>query len=284
MGVRLGKGHFAAAIVLLALALVASSAVFVGSAHAASKKAVYVVTKVTEKSEYGTHDFTFSYKSNGLVKSIYDYEDVQYGPYINTYKYAYTKNNKLNAIKNLNQTDDSDANWIAYTIERNKKGQVTKCSFNDFSSSFQTFKYNSKGQLIKLKDVGSSSAYTYKIAYDKNGRIASITPNGNSSAAKTYAYDKKGNIKKVTLGSGTVYITCKNTYNKKGRLTKQVATHHWSSGSTTAYTYTFKYKKMKVKASVVEMVKKQQQSVFFGEQAGAQFVNWAGRPLLAAAN
>jgi len=267
----------------MAVALVVGiAAVGPEKAYAAAKKeTVYVITKTTEKSaDYGNRVFTFSYKGNGLVKSIKnDSANSTLYDEVGTEQYTYSKKNKLKSVKTVNASGQV---CFKYALARNKKGYTVKGTYLSGIYSMENykddlFKYNKKGQLTKYKFKLFYGDDWSVATYDKKGRIATL-----GDGRFKFAYDKKGNFKSVTTtANGKKLATCKNTY-KGNRLTKKVTTFKYSNGEVEKYTCTYKYKKMKVPASVAAKVQAQQQTILFGEQSMSMnhFDLSIGRPFL----
>ena len=222
----------------------------------ASKKTVYVLTKLSTTSNDGSGEFTwgynYKYNADGLL--------VRYGS-IGAPSSTYIK---------IAYDGTAPKRRVAYGVTEkyacDKKGRITKCVYttgDDPSSqtkNVKTFAYDSKGRIEKAKytmeygsgDESHTSTQVSTYKHDGKGRVSScktesVYDGDTSSSTLKYTYDKKGNLTKISNGS----YDSVNKY-KDGRLDSRTA---WGS------TYKYKYAAMKVDASVAAKVKKQQWAI-----------------------
>ena len=291
LGALLALAAFAFVLGMIATqpdnAYAASETSLVTSAAKAASKTVTlpVITRVKIDTPYGTVTEALSYKTNGLVKSIKTDDDNTYydNHQVYTYKFTYTKKNKLKSMQYIQNDSGATTN---YSFTRDKKGRVVKCAsdnvWNDVDTFEHTYKYNKKSQLKTYtyhQLQGNSETNTKKYTYDKNGNVKTLGTNGSDN---TYSSDRRGSITKMMNSSGTTLISCKNTY-KSNKLVKRVAKRFYGDDAKT-YTYKISYKKMKVPATLARMVKAQQYAIVFDQRPASIFDGINDYPLLVAAN
>lgn len=262
------RGVFRLACMILAAAVVFSMSAQIGKTYAASKKSVYVLSKVyyDKKAKANLYE-SYSYNSKGLVKKL------AYGKSGQIYwKYKYDKKNRL-ALSGRFVND-----WMnnKYTYKNGKLVKFTGYYSEKFGGKKKlagnkaSFKYNSKKQIKSAKVSGKlpdletgatkKTSFTIKYTYDKKGHVKKkYHPYPGDITTHYYTYDKKGNlIKDVTKhkeGNLVDEVTYECTY-KNGRLVKRTET--WGDGEST--TQIFTYKKIKVPKKLVKTVKAQQWS------------------------
>lgn len=183
------------------------------------------------------------------------------------FKYKYNKNGLLTEEKCLKGDGEASTKYTYKGTKISKSFQAVRTSASDageYDGTGTKYTYDKKGHLIKAGDYAN---YTWKngriitdglcfFFYDKNGWITKI--GGGESIDNLYSeclfeYDKHGYKISESPEEGLVYPFV-NKY-KGGRLAR--ASHAEMNGDEYSPT-TYKYKKIKVPASRVKQVKRQQ--------------------------
>ena len=235
------------------------------SVHAASKKNVYICTKVsiTDCSE-DNYSIDASgnciYHKNGLLKSIKG--TALGGAVTSKVKFNYNKKSLIKSETNIAYLFGSKWQSGTEKYKYNKKGYLIKTiSYNEKGkkTGSTSIKYNAKGYAKKVKEYNAKGKVTGTRAYtvNKKGRITSKKTYNKSGALKEkkkYKYSKN---------------KCKiSTYNKNNRLISTTFVKYKGGRPVTEVTYDeikkhkksyiMKYKYKKIKTSKHKLVKRQQ--------------------------
>lgn len=228
------------AVFALAVGMLLPVAAPAVQAKAEKKKEVWVLDTEACKYKNTSGDYEDSYKNryqynkNGLLTVVKGNQS--------SMKYVY-KGTKIS--KRLNTAlSDSGSYVLDETYTYNKNGRLTK-SVRASDSNYVT-KYTWKDGLC-IKDALAYTGSENDYFYDKNGWIIKLDSNG----IWTTEYDKHGYI--VSESSESAAYLYKNKY-KDGRL----ASHTELNNGNESIVTTYKYKKIKVPASRVKQVKRQQ--------------------------
>ena len=219
----------------------------------AASKSVYVISKIVQAVKMpmmiSKSSHTITYNKNGLVTKVKMSKGY-------TYKYKYNKKNQLV------QSEYIDINHETTDLELDKKGRVkqkgsiifkynSKGKLKSTSNPDNSYTYNSKGQLIKVKLLHDKTTVTY--TYDARGMIASEKERFDSRDPIDYTYT--------------------NTYDKNGNLKKQIQyeQYNFEAKKLSAVT-TFTYKKISVPASLVPRIKAQQMYLYREYAADSPYI------------
>ena len=247
--------------IIMALLLVFGMfAVLPMKAEAASKKVtMYVVAEHPGRG--GTEYYT--YYSNGLLKKISNSPTD-----VGAATYTYDRNNRV-------KTENGGSGVIKYSY---KNGRISKSS--DINGTWK-YTYNRSGQLIKKVRKNQYGTSTDKFKYDSKGRLTTFT-NKQSNGKYTYIfnykkirYNSRGQIKSYTIErDGNIKLPCRHKYTyKNGRIVKDLCQNYvGGTWSQARMVITYKYKKIQVPASMVAKVKAQQHDILSPAPIGIAIV------------
>lgn len=222
---------------------------------AASLKTVYVVSGITEKSNFSHNAQTFTYDRSGKLKSF------KGSFYIS--KSTDTKGDKATFSYSGDHNIGTHFNYyLGYHVYDYfftwKKNKLTEGSCFTSSGSIK-YKYTSaKGKITKAAADNNGFTTNYLLTYDKKGRLATLSSRADGQPDKTFAYDKKGNLQKVA--SKHQNLLYKTTY-KNGRPVKIVCTD--ADNGSTLFTVVIKYKKLRLTGAAKKTADKQQKQLLF---------------------
>lgn len=225
----------------------------------AASKSIYVISKIVRTNiENQNHKLTnsLSYNKKGLITRQ---KETSKFPFSSTAssdcKYTYNKKNRFVKAK-FRELGEKEYKTMKYKLD--KKGRVK--SINDTV----TYKYNSKGYLKSVPTYGNSFSYNSK------GQLVKVK--NTDSTTITYTYDSHGMLasEKNSSSNGSLVLDYSyvNTYDKNGCLTKQVKYWNETDEETKTVTknessvVTFSYKKISVPSSMVTRIKAQQKYLY----------------------
>lgn len=227
----------------LLLAVLLTMAAVMTPVSAASTKTVYVISKITSKGSFGNSTTSYTYNSKGFVtKAVTSSE--RYGK--NTTTYSYNSKNQITQIKSVSPGFGTFT--LKYKYKNNLPVSVSE------GNSVRTFTCNKNGLCTKIssKEEGYPQTYTY----NKKNQLTKVK---YPSSTVTFTYDKYGYRTKQTVKSTSTNVTTfKNTCKKKGGSYKLVTQKTYQAGKLVG-TNTYTYKAIKVKTANVNAVERQQQ-------------------------
>ena len=219
-----------------------------GTIMAAGKKTVYVLTSVTQKSEYIRKETKLSYNKKGLLSKA-TIPSTSLGWPDSKLKASYSSKGILQKVTIDDYTRTITHSFSYKSGKLSKHTTVTKSASNDKSTSTMTYQWKGKAFTVTIKEAGETESTATGKLNSKN-RLLSLTTKDIDGALvenRKYQYDSKGFLKSISHDAEKT--TFKNTV-KSGRLKKR------TDNNSTAYS--FKYKKIKVPSSYVKKVKAQQ--------------------------
>jgi len=238
---------------MLVAAYVMVAALVPVQAHAASKKTVYVITKIAITNSSGTtiDSYTYKYNKHGLVKKR---AMKSYGDTIESKYYTYNK------AKQITKCVTKDSRGKKDSVEKYtyKKGILAKMKYTWYivdTKGKKTYTFDENGTLVKEEGGNSdgSNQYVGTYKYYSNGLMKSQK---GFMENKKFKYDKKGKCVKE-YSDGRLFMKYKNTYVSKS--SKRLKSVRWYNKDFHKYGYfKFTYKKMKVSKADAKLVKKQQ--------------------------
>lgn len=266
-------------LILLTVILAVALAVVFSTepVHAASKKTVYLVDKVTTKAtgRTGSEVLKLSYNSKGDgVRAVLRMRTAT-SRYRGTITSKFSRGLRMKDVGKFVQVENGKEKdpwrWSFTETYRYKNGRCVyqKCPVGNAPRKFY---YDSRGRLTKAycysgKEKKSLLIWVAKFHYGSGSRVSKIVyqqyefGKATSVVTDTYHYDSHGNVKKmVSRGSNmdTLTTTYRNTY-RNGRLVKMKIKPSYTDS---ADIYTFHYKKCRIPASRVSRVKRDQRMSF----------------------
>lgn len=195
-------------ITLAVLLVLTFTIINTGSADAASKKTVYLLTKIKDSDASTTT--TRKFDKRGLLKS--EFTKSKYEKF--SYKYTRTKKGVIKETRNYSsgKLNYVDVNTV------NKKGRITKTKYYEVR----------KGK----KRLYSSEKHFY---YKNGNRKKTIGTNKDLKEKTTTLYYKNGNIKSETSVSKGEKLV--DNYDKNGRPVKSIHAFKGYNTTTTTWQY-----------------------------------------------
>lgn len=249
-----------------------------GTANAASKKLIYVVSST----DFDFQSEVFEKMSHGKVKYNKKGLVTEFTAAKNKIEIKYDKKNK---VKQLNITPYAVGEYkstVKYTWKKGKLKKTVKTS----KEETVTTKYSYKGKkIVKAVDkiVPKDSTYpvgknvnTYKYKKNHISKVKSVTELATLSTL--YKFDKKGNIKKMYSsvdGKDAGITTNKITY-KKGKPVFVKSEYVVKEKEKVFVTKTkFKFKKIKVPKKYYKVIKEQQWKLINASDGNVDGVSFA---------
>ena len=138
--------------------------------------------------------------------------------------------------------------------------QFTKKESYDYTdgkwvlNSTDSYSYNKKGQMTKMSFESNGSSWSYEYSYDKKGRTKKMLDyqDGALSTKTVYSYNKKGLMTKEKQYNSKKKLisTTKVKYDSKGNWTKSSTTFTDKDRKTLVDTAKYKYNGKKIKKAV----------------------------------
>lgn len=245
-------------LMLTALTLMTAVAFLPSGARvqAASKKSVYVVTKIKVMEGKSKTTIKLTYNKTGLLKTIdspiVDEKSIE--------TFTYNKNNQL-----IKMVDDSvfhgEKNHSVFKYSWKKGRKVSKTEIYDGNPILLKYTYNSKGQIVsETGGMGGKTTYKYKMGQvfkSDNEQLhykANLDKKGNATSW-TRTYYNKNEKKSEKIG----YCNARFTY-KSGRVKKLTKTfkNNPMQDKERTQTRTFIYKKISVPKKLADSIADQQ--------------------------
>ena len=226
-------------------------------AGAASKKTVYVISKLTLKYDGQSHSNSqnFSYNSNGLVTGYKGSIEIAKIPNTSSAKGTFFYSEKNNTSRTELRAESGLTSYYTYTW---KKGKVKTGSSVLTGGMFShTYASNKKKKVTSVKTTGGYSNQSLLFGYDSKGRLSSISKDTKTNAIYTISYDKKGYPKKIAGAPGYYSMTLANTYKNK-QLSKITGT---PDNGGLGWTCSVKLKKMSVPSDYAAVITGQQRQI-----------------------
>lgn len=170
--------------IILALAIMLSFCTPTIMAEAASKKTVYVITRMYEPGEEH-RDYKFTYNKKGQVIKC---DNVVFG---NT-TYTYKKNKIRKSIRKSKKGKVLEKDQYSY----DKKGRLSRVSIGPGIPIVQKYSYNKKNQITKCS-ISLSRDNIIKYSW-KKGQITTINNFYNGKSRNQYKYYKNGLIRSLS--------------------------------------------------------------------------------------